>query len=644
MDGQATATRTGETLADGRYRLDRHLGDEGAAEAYAATDTHGGSAVLVRMLRPEHALRARVIESFVALPKALVKLSPPHVARVLDVTTDDTGIPFVVEEAPSGQSLAELLAVHPDGLPFAEATRIIAPVFEAIARLHMAGVTHGRLNPRRIVLVPHAGTHAPRIAHFNAAIENERAYANYEAPEQRMSESEQPTLDPSMDVWALGMLTHHVLCGRRPPTDPTKEQLQQALPDLPASLVSALSEALCSDPTERLPDAAVFWMRVESALSVRASIPAKPAAAKPAVAKLPAAEPVAAKPAPKVAVAQAFEPLEADRFVPPAAPLTLEAPPPERPPVSAPIAPPRSRTPGSLTNEQMRTLLTLNEKPEHAVWPWLRMLLLLLLLLLLYRAVPLLTEPDLAAARRVFGPRLQLVGVVFAATTVAAMVSTWVMVARAKALLLRPMLYSLQLVALCVVVLVGGWMMWGELDAADLAGRGLARAGGGGGGGVWRMFAATARTTLPYGTTLLFLSGALAGLVHGMRSLRDAMALAIAAMLLAVGGVGASVDLAIHTIKPQLMRIRDGEKDEDEGLNLARIKEAFKPKKVDPAATANDPSVDDRSVDDAPLVRERTVVGDGNDAEQMVEDMKRQRGHQSNVIKSADKELPPALR
>jgi len=690
--------RTGQTLREGRYRLDRHLASEGTSDVYVATDLQSQSAVTVRLLRDEFALRSADVDSFLALPKALAKLCPPHVARVMEVAADDSGVPMVVEEAVAGQTLAEMLMEHPNGLPFADACRVIAPVFEAVARLHMAEVTHGHVDPRRIVMTPHEDGFMPRLTHYNAVVENERAYANYLAPEQRSGDMD---LDPVMDVWALGMLTHHVLTGRRPPLNPTTAQLQESLPDLPKSVASALSEALSDDPAERLPDAAVLWMRVETALTPKrvpkavapaggAPVPAKAAAAKAApVASAP--KPVEASPkqasevpaqSPKraaiAAAAAAFAPLEEEEFALPGLPasdpgeaslggtddagddleaaLPTAATPQRRPGALISLAPAapaanemvagaeavaRSRTPTSLTHEQMRQIYGLSNEQEHDAWPWVRLVLLLLLLLLIYKSVAYLTEPDLVAARVVLGNKFTIVGVAFSAVSAVAAFKVWGLFSRANVLLLRPVAYLVAGVALCIVVLIGGSMMWSNVDPALLQGGARVFRGGGGGGAAWRVIGGAARTALPYGTTLMLSLGALGGLMYALRVMGQSLALAVAMMLAALGGGAASVDLAVKVIKPDVeRRVRERKERAERGdgepvTDIQRVKDALGPKKVDLNDTSPRPKVDGE-----PELRQRTTIGDGDDTGMLMEDMRRQRAHQSDTIKKAEKDLP----
>lgn len=678
--------RTGQTLREGRYRLDSHLASEGNSDVYVATDLQSQSAVTVRLLRDEFALRSAEVDSFLALPKALAKLCPPHVARVVEVAADDSGVPMVVEEAVAGQTLAELLMEHPGGLPFADACQVIAPVFEAVARLHMAGVTHGHVDPRRIVMTPHESGFMPRLTHYNAVVENERAYANYLAPEQRNGDVE---LDPVMDVWALGMLTHHVLTGRRPPLNPTTAQLQESLPDLPKSVASALSEALTDDPAERLPDAAVLWMRVETALTPK-RVP-KVAALPEASASAPAASPpksieASANPAsegpaqsPKraaiAAAAVAFAPLEEEEFSLPAngpgeaslggtddageeleADLPTEATPQRRAGALISLAPAaptgnemvasaeavaRARTPTSLTHEQMRQIYGLSTEKEHDAWPWVRLVLLLLLLLLVYKAVPYLTEPDLVAARVVLGNKFTIVAVAFSAVSAVAAFKVWGLISRANVLLLRPVAYLVAGVALCICVLVGGSMMWSSVDPALLQGGARVFRGGGGGGAAWRVIGGAARAALPYGTTLMLSLGALGGLMYALRVMGQSLALSVAMMLAALGGGAASVDLAVKVLKPDVeRRVRErkerAERGEGEPVNdIQRVKDALGPKTVDVNDTRPRPKVEGE-----PELRQRTTIGDGDDTQMLMEDMERQRTHQNDIIRQAEKDLP----
>jgi len=707
MGRQAVETRTGETL-DTRYRLDRYVGDDGAADVYEGTDTRADSAVVVRVLRPEFALQRQVFEGFVALPKALLGVAPPHMARVFAVTSDDTGIPFVVEESSQGQTLADLLAARADGLPLADACRLVAPLIEAFARLHLAGVVHGQLEPGRVMLLTAGGVMAPRIVHYRTADSGTGTPTDYRAPEHRDGSA---ASDPAVDVWALGAVMHHMFTGRVPPAD--VHALDQSLAALPKNIASALRDALSHNPNERAPDAAVLWMRLEGALAQVAKaepkveakvtpatdstlvIPRSAPAAKVEAKATPATDstlviPREAPPAPIVAaarvdpaedqppvsvparpltkdaqraMARALAPLEAEEgsigsTADPAATRPQRKPPPRGAAPATPpqatsadtaasakpqpgdrTAPPQSPKPvrpaGSLSDAQIKGLLALNSDREHPAWTWIRIVLLLLLLLLLYKVVPLAAEPDFVTARRVFGLRVKVVGIALMTTLVVAMARTWAVSGKANSLLMRPVVVSFQVVVVCVCVLIGGGLAYGQFDANAVSAAG----GQPPGGAVWRSVSGMARTVLPYGVALLLLSAAAFGLMSGLRWMRQSLAVAIATLLLAAGGAAGGTHLTFTNVKAALARAKEeaeGKRDADpDRLNLDRIKQVLSPRKVD-VGKMPEPANDGT----APEVKQRTSIGDGDDEKLMLEDMERQRGHQQQVIRAAGKELP----
>ena len=105
MGAAAHETRTGELLNQA-YELHEVLESEGVCDIYRATDRKRARVVRIRLLRPEFALQSGVVQSFLHAPKTLTGLRHPNVSQVLAVESDDTGIPFVVEEHVEGESLA----------------------------------------------------------------------------------------------------------------------------------------------------------------------------------------------------------------------------------------------------------------------------------------------------------------------------------------------------------------------------------------------------------------------------------------------------------------------------------------------------------------------------------------------------------
>lgn len=249
-------------MLGGHYRLGEHLGDDDCAEVYAVTDRRSDETLVACLLRPELALKPGVMDAFCGIARVALETPHPQLPQVREVGSDDTGIPFVVEVSCSGQRFDEMLAGFPDGMPLGAVRVVLAPVIEAVARAHVAGAVHGRLDPRRIVLVGSGTAVTPRIVHCGVVGPAAARDAVYVPPECR---SGAPARDPSADAWSLGVLLYRALSGQLPEdrSGRTRVALDELAPHLPPALTAAVEACLHDDPAERLPDAGVLWMRIE---------------------------------------------------------------------------------------------------------------------------------------------------------------------------------------------------------------------------------------------------------------------------------------------------------------------------------------------------------------------------------------------
>src|SRR4029453_4268025 len=110
---EARGERLIETLAAGRYPIDRVLGHGGMASVYLARDEELHRPVAIKILA-EHLLgdegfRAR----FVREARLSSKLSHPNVVQVFDAG-DDAGRPYIVMEYVPGRTIAKLGKLDPD--------------------------------------------------------------------------------------------------------------------------------------------------------------------------------------------------------------------------------------------------------------------------------------------------------------------------------------------------------------------------------------------------------------------------------------------------------------------------------------------------------------------------------------------------
>src|SRR5262245_31797728 len=104
MAKEPRPTREGELLA-GKYRLERRLGAGGMGEVDGAQNELIGRAVAIKVLRREVAENDEVVTRFLREARAAKLVRHENVVDVLDVGTDATGAPFIVQDLLEGQDL-----------------------------------------------------------------------------------------------------------------------------------------------------------------------------------------------------------------------------------------------------------------------------------------------------------------------------------------------------------------------------------------------------------------------------------------------------------------------------------------------------------------------------------------------------------
>ena len=207
----------GEQL--GNYRLLRLLGEGGQASVYLGEHVYLGSQAALKV---RHAVLTNEEQTvFLQEAQTLVRLTHPHIVRVLDFAVED-GMPFLVMEyAPQGT----LRQRHPRGtqLPLDVILPYVQQVASALQYTHDQHLIHRDVKPENMllgsqgeVLLSDFGLVmlVPQTLPSEATELMEKSMAGtspYLAPEQLRGKAH-----PSSDQYALGVVVYEWLCGKPP--------------------------------------------------------------------------------------------------------------------------------------------------------------------------------------------------------------------------------------------------------------------------------------------------------------------------------------------------------------------------------------------------------------------------------------------
>ncbi|MDQ3265881.1 MAG: SUMF1/EgtB/PvdO family nonheme iron enzyme [Myxococcota bacterium] len=246
------ALLSAETLIHG-FRIKRLLGEGSMGQVYLAQDEVLGRLVALKLIRP-NVLRPGSEARLVEEARTTAQFNHPHIVTV-HAAGEYQGRPFLALEYLDGESLRQRMTRQRPTL--AESLQIVRAIAEAIAEAHRRGVVHADLKPEN-VLLPRDGR--VRVVDFGLArhVGGDPTATSgtpaYMAPERWRGAAP----DPAFDLWALGVILHELLTGRRPLPDaqlgafaftPHPLPVPAELTALPGAEV--LAACLAVDPAQR---------------------------------------------------------------------------------------------------------------------------------------------------------------------------------------------------------------------------------------------------------------------------------------------------------------------------------------------------------------------------------------------------------
>lgn len=234
------------------YTIKRGIGRGGFGEVYYAV-SDGGKEVALKLIRRNLDIELRGVMQ-------CLNLKHPHLLTLYDVRRDDEGDTWVVMEYVAGQSLEDVVARHPQGLPRDDVLRWMHGIGAGVAYLHDRGIVHRDLKPGNIfwdegvVKLGDYGLSKFISASRRSGQTESVGTVHYMAPEVANGR-----YGKEIDVYALGIMLYEVLTGHVPfEGESIGEVLMKHLtaqPDLgrlDEPFRSVVARALEKDPQRRL--------------------------------------------------------------------------------------------------------------------------------------------------------------------------------------------------------------------------------------------------------------------------------------------------------------------------------------------------------------------------------------------------------
>ncbi len=257
-----------------RYRIQRLLGKGGMGAVYLADDEVLGELVALKVISSAFASdETAMIARFRREAASARKVSSPSVIRIHDLGEARPGLLYLSMEYFAGRTLSEVISQR-GIVPLKDVQDMLGQIVTGLEAAHAAGVVHRDLKPSN-VLVGERG--AIKIIDFGLATmgmgEGLTATGailgtpHYMAPEQVRGKA----IDARTDIYALGALTYHLVCGRPPfsgdnaiaigfahlsePVVPPAQLRKDCPPNLSAAIVAALAKS----PDDRPSSARAFF-------------------------------------------------------------------------------------------------------------------------------------------------------------------------------------------------------------------------------------------------------------------------------------------------------------------------------------------------------------------------------------------------
>jgi serine/threonine-protein kinase len=258
-----THTKLVGNVLDGRYQIEKKIGEGGMSFVYLAQDISTKERYAIKVLsaalsRDQNAMQRLKREASLGM-----RLAHPNVCHIIRLGETQDGLVYVVMPFVKGEILSD--RNNRQGvLPLDLVARFVTQIAAGLHVAHELKIVHRDLKPENVMVCTDAdGSERAVVMDFGLAKER-RAEAELQkltatgiilgtpefmSPEQLRGKP----LDPRTDVYSLALMTFEMLTGKLPFTGRTQQEMMIArLRSEPMPLRQARPELAFSDAVERV--------------------------------------------------------------------------------------------------------------------------------------------------------------------------------------------------------------------------------------------------------------------------------------------------------------------------------------------------------------------------------------------------------
>jgi eukaryotic-like serine/threonine-protein kinase len=269
-------------VLDGRYRIERKVGEGGMSFVYLAKDVASDEQYAIKVLSAALSSDANAMARLRREASLGMRLAHPNVCHIIRLGETPDGLVYVVMPYVEGEVLSDRNN-RLGTLPLDEVVRFVRDIAAGLHVAHELKIVHRDLKPENVMICQNPGGGERAVVMDFGLAKERRADAELQkltatgiilgtpefmSPEQLRGRP----LDPRTDVYSLSLMTYEMLSGKLPFTGRTQQEmmiarlrsdpvpLRQAAPKLGGyeAVERVLQKAMQRDPGDRYQTAPEF--------------------------------------------------------------------------------------------------------------------------------------------------------------------------------------------------------------------------------------------------------------------------------------------------------------------------------------------------------------------------------------------------